>query len=337
MTFFIPKKTGRFAAAILVVAAIAMTSAASRAEQILKLGYPGPVNGMWRQLATGLAQAAVKSKIKIEHYPLLALGGSKFAIELVKRGQLDMAAISGILLAREAREYELLNLPLLAKNIEEARAITKTVGPELASYAEKAGLKVLAYTWIVGTFVSRGGCVLKPEDIKGARVMDGPPLFEKLFHRAGAVSVALGPGEIYAAVEKGLSDRGLFSVEFILTTGIHEVTKCLTDPGKIAFMVVPIVLVASETTWSRLSTSEKSAITTAAYELELEADKISHNQIEKITALYRSNGRSDKALDDQELMQWRRLAEPIYDDFKKSGDHEKKLFDKAIAARKPKG
>ena len=303
------------------------------AQLSLRLGHPGPANGMWGQLAASLARATAGRGVKIEQYPLIALGGERLGVELVRRGQIDLAAVSGSYLARDVPQFGILNLPLLARNISEARAIVNAVGPRLQTFANSRDLHVLAYTWVVGTFVAQGGCVLSPNDIKGARVLDGPPLLQDLFRLAGASPVPIPGAEVFAALQSGLSDKGLFSVEFILTARVHETTDCLTDPTAIAVMVLPIVLVASRQGWSRLDEAFKQTLMDEARKLEQQSDQAMRQIVENAVKTYSQKGKTAKPMDDHSLELWRKLAAPLYEVESSKIEGGRDLLGVAVSAR----
>jgi TRAP-type C4-dicarboxylate transport system substrate-binding protein len=315
-----------FAATLLAVCCVS-----SHADRTFKLGYPGIEKGIWAQLADSLAKSVAKAGIKIDYYPLLALGGDRLAIELVQKGAIDLAAVNGVFLAREVKQFNLLNLPFLATNITEARAIIKKVGPQLGKFAEAKGLRILAYTWVVGTFVSQGDCVLMPADIKGSRVLDGPPLLQDLVRRAGATSTPVSANEAFAAIEAGLSGTGIFSVEFVQVARLDKVTKCLTDPSRIALMVLPIVLVAKQASWNALSDSERKSLSDAVAQLETDSDKVMQEQISKTVALYKVDGKSVKPMDQKALNAWRELARSQQEALAKENEFSD-LLKEAIAA-----
>jgi TRAP-type C4-dicarboxylate transport system substrate-binding protein len=328
------KKETQFRRLLCVVLLSVVLSSHANPNEVLRLAYPGHEEGMWGRLAVDLAEDAADRNLTLEHYPLIDLGGNQLAVELVRNGLVDIAAVNGIILAKEIESFEVLNLPFLAVNLNEARAIVTAIGPALEGRANAKGLHVLGYTWVIGTFVSSGNCVLAYQDILGARVMDGPPRHQDLFQLAGASSVAISASDVYSAMERGLSSTGLFTVEFVLSANLPEVTDCLTNPEDIAVVMLPIVMVANLDRWIAIGEEKTSMLAALVKETEQRADRIMEEMVTGAVEMYINAGRSSVKMEADVLTEWRNLARPLYDGFRGEIEGGDVLLDEAIEARK---
>lgn len=314
------------------VALLSYAMPTGAAQTKITLAYPGPENGIWGRLAEELTKSAAPRGIIIQSHPLSVFGGHSKAVKALRAGHIDVVAFSGILLAREIKEFELLNLPFLAISVREARQIVKAIHAELQVFATAKNLHVLGYTWVVGTFVSNRGCVVKVGDIRGAKVMDGPPLHQDLFRYAGAAPVPLGAGEVFAALQAGLAGTGLFSVEFIQSAGISEATDCMTDSSKVAAMVAPIVVVTKTEQWKRFYGSVREALKALIRQLELNADSRMAQTVSDAANGYKEEGKQLAEIDRNALNEWRKTAQPLYEAFKERTENGAQLLERSLGA-----
>lgn len=311
------------------------TTGAVRSSETLTLVYPGERNGFWGRLADDLSKAVESQGIVVDRFPDSDLGGSERALDAVLGSVVEMAFVNGYHLAKKVRGFEVLNLPLLAADLSEAQNIISAIGPELAEQAAREGLKVLGYTWVVGTFVSAGGCVVRPEDIKGARVIDGPPLHQRLIEHVGAVAVPLQFAEYYSALQTGIAGKGLFPIPLILEANFQETTDCITDPSGAAVMLVPVVLIMNKDRFDEQPVESAAAIEQSATDMEKEAATRTMELASMAVDAYREVGNSAKRIEGESLSAWRDSADSLNKQLSEELGVQD-LYTKALDARNEK-
>src|SRR2546427_308369 len=75
---------------------------------------------------------------------------------------------------------------------------------------------VLGYIWRVGTFVSSRRCLTRPDDLRGARLFDGPDWYARLLNAAGGAAQVVPAAEIGTALVRGSGDGALFVIEVLV-------------------------------------------------------------------------------------------------------------------------
>jgi len=315
-----------------LITAAMLAAGPVRADEDLTMSYPGKPEGIWGQLSGKIAEEIKSNGLAIETFPESELGGPRLAVEGIVTNAIDIAFVNGYFLADRVRGLELLNFPLLAANLDEAKRIIGTVGPDLAAQAGNSGLRILGYTWLVGTFISADKCVVHPDDLKGARVIDGPRYHQMLVQSLGGVPLALARAEYYTAMLTGLTGTGLFSIPLILETNLHEATDCITDPSDVAVMLVPVVLVMNAQRFDSQTEEVKQAIEQAARAVEAAAEEKIQAVIDEAVSRYSGEGKRAEKISGEAFEIWRKAADELNAKLAKELKLED-LYAKALEAR----
>ena len=279
--------------------------------ETVNLGYPGPNDGLWAETASALEQTS--SAFQYRSLPLSLLGGPQHGLTALQHDRIQIAVIDGVRLGHKINSFEILNLPFLATSLDEARTIIDEIDQELSEAAQEENLNVLGYTFSVGTFASTQRCVRNPDDISGARILGAPPIHSELFRLAGANVVPLPAAEIFPALERGYIDMSFFSVEYLLRSGIYEITECLTDPSETAAMIIPYVILSNSQAWGRQSDEVTEQILEDIARLEHRADSLMRDTIAELVQIYRNRDKSIAEVNSEQLARWRELASSLYE------------------------
>lgn len=123
---------------------------------------------------------------------------------------------------------------------------------------QKYGLKLIALNMSTG-----GGYQLfirqpigPSGDLQG-RKMRGSPTYHSVYRMLGASPVALPPGEIYTALEKGVVDGAAWTSTGVLGYRWYEVAKYLVRP---AFGMGATLIFMNLAAWNKLTESEKKVL-----------------------------------------------------------------------------
>lgn len=314
---------------ILFVAFGQPTSAAQHMRQIT-LAYPGPEYTIWTQLAENLVRS--NPDLPYSPLPLSLLGGAHLALTALQYDRVDIAVINNVLFARKVRSFDLLNLPLLIRNIKEGRLVLRAARAVLDDAARLADLKILGYTWSIGTFVSTHNCVRRLEDLRDQEILGGPPLYQKLFAQVGATPVIVRSSEIIPALLSGYANKGFFSVEFIAHTKLNEFTECFTDPSEFAPMMVPYVIVTNIQNWETMSLDTRTHIQRDIGQLEHQADRFMTDKVAEVAHTFDERASGSVLFNPNIVRGWREHIESLYRDFGATTPYGASLLDLARTA-----
>ncbi|MFQ5973671.1 MAG: TRAP transporter substrate-binding protein DctP, partial [Alphaproteobacteria bacterium] len=87
------------------------------------------------------------------------------------------------------------------------------------------------------------------------------PIYRSFFESMGATMVRTAPGEVFAALERGVVDGYGWPIQGIFDLGWHEVTKFRVDPG---FYSAAVEVLVNLDTWDRLTDEQKAVLHEAA-------------------------------------------------------------------------
>lgn len=181
----------------------------------------------------------------------MLLGGGPYAGEQdmvrdLRRGKLQAGAFSGGAVASLVAELQVLELPYLFRDGDEAYfVIDEVLGPSLEKAAEREGLVLAIWGengWrSIGTS-ARAGPVRKPEHLAGLKVRAQElPLHVDFWKALGASAVEIPLAETLAAIETGVIDGFDQTPLYATAAGWHTRIKyfSLTDhiyqPGIVVY------------------------------------------------------------------------------------------------------
>lgn len=174
--------------------------------------------------------------------------------------------VAGTGLAGLARQFELLDLPFLVRDEQQADALLDGLfGAALLARLAPAGLVGLGW-WENGfrQITSSGAPILRAEDLRGLKLrVIGEPVFLDAARAIGADPVPLPFGELYEALKTRRVDAQDNFTSQILVGRLHEVQSALTLTNH---SYSALVLVANAAAWNRLSPQQQRSVQAAARE-----------------------------------------------------------------------
>ncbi len=119
---------------------------------------------------------------------------------------------------------------------------------------------VLSDAWFAGGMAAKGGCIVKPDDLKGLKFRAAGPTFAGMWETAGASIVSPPSNEIYNAFQSGVVERHRHQPRHLPSMRLYEVTDCLTAPGNNAlwFMYEPVLM--SKKSFDKLNKQQQDAV-----------------------------------------------------------------------------
>lgn len=288
---------------------------------------------MVQMIAREVAAADVGLKIKV--YPGKSLYKPKEQWGAVAKGKLDITAFPLAYAGGRHPEFNLTLMPGLVKNHEHARRLNKSAFMDrIKAIMDKAGVLVLADTWLAGGFVSKKKCVLWPDDVKGQTFRAAGKAFNEMLAGAGASITSMPSSEIYSALQTGVLDGANTSSASLVSYRIYEQVKCLTAPGDYAlwFMYEPILM--SKQTFNKLNKAQQDALLAAGRKAEQFAYEGAKQADKKLVDTYTAHGVKVVYMNADQYQAWKAIAEKTsYKNFAEKVKGGRELLDLALSVK----
>ena len=151
--------------------------------------------------------AAKNTGVDIKVYPGKSLFKPKEQWSAMTKGKLDITAFPLAYAGGRHPEFNLTLMPGLVKNHDHATRLNSSpFMQKIKRIMHQAGVMVLADTWLAGGFVSKGKCVLEPDDVKGMKFRAAGKSFNQMLAAAGATITSMPSSEIYSGLQTGVLD-----------------------------------------------------------------------------------------------------------------------------------
>ncbi len=201
---------------------------------------------------------------RIEDYLNAAPGGDPDLADAVKKGELDLAFFSSVVLANLVPEFGIFDLPFLFRDAGHARRVLD--GPIGRAYLEKFrehDLAVLAWGENgVRHLTNSKRPIHAPSDLHGLRLrVPDSDVMLRCFRQLGADTASLAFPALYAALESGCFDGQDNPIATIRAIHLERVQHHLTLSAHIYSSAVFFI---STDVWDDLSPSEQTIFREAA-------------------------------------------------------------------------
>ena len=205
--------------------------------------------------------------MKIDIYTDGQLGGQTENCEALVAGSVDMTIIDTGTLGSYDPRYGIFDMPYVFSSKEHAqKVVSGEIGAKLNEMAsETTGIHPLTIQPILfRNVLLKGKEVRTPEDLKGVkvRVPDNPSI-EACFSALGATPVAMPSGEVYTAVQTGVTDGLEGNSEFIVQSKYYEVADTFSKTEHIFTCTCTCI---SENVYQSLTDSQKALLNECAVE-----------------------------------------------------------------------
>lgn len=325
-------------ATLIGISGISFSGVAS-AERTLKASHQWPGgkgdirDEMVQMIARDVAKANVGFKIKV--YPGKSLYKPKEQWGAMTKGKLDMTAFPLAYAGGRHPELNLTLMPGLVKNHDHALRLNKSkfMG-KIKKIMDKAGVIVLADTWLAGGFVSKGQCILEPKDVKGMAFRAAGKAFNQMLAGAGASITKMPSSEIYSGLQTGVLVGANTSSASLVSYRIYEQVKCLTAPGKNALWVMYEPILMSKKTFNSLNKAQQKVLMAASKKAEVFATEGAKKADAKLVAAYKKAGVKVVTMTAEQAAMWRAIADKTsYKDFAEKVNGGRDLLDLALSVK----
>ncbi len=249
------------------------------AKTLLKMNHQFPADAAGSKIDQWFAdevEKATDGEVEIKIFWENKLGKPKENLLLLKRGVIDMAAMSAGYFPNELPLFSAPNsIPMGLDDVCQSSELMKSFMNNVPAFMEEAAqsnIRPLFFHLINPYLLVTKEPVTSFSDLKGKRIRIWGKDMPLLVNAAGGKPVPLFLPDIYDALKKGIIDGCPFSVDFVITYKIYELAKHITEvvmwegPGWGLWI--------SEKAWQKLSPQHQQSlfeIAEQARQRELEA------------------------------------------------------------------
>jgi TRAP-type C4-dicarboxylate transport system substrate-binding protein len=320
------------------VAAIALTVSA-QAQVTLKAShqFPGGKGDVRDDMVQLLAKevAAANVGVTIQVYPGASLFKPNDQWNATANGQLDITLFPLDYASGKVPVFSATLMPGLIRSQERAKRINQSqFMKDIRAEIEKRGVIVLSDAWFAGGVAAKGGCVVKPDDMKGKKFRAAGPTFAGMWEAAGASIVSPPSNEIYNAFQTGVANGTDTSLSTFASMRLYEVADCLTAPGDNAlwFMYQPMLM--SKKSFDRLDKKAQDAIIKAGKDAQALFESRANQINEEAIKAFKDHNAKVVTLSDADYDAWIAIAKKTaYAQFAKSVPNGQKLIDEALSVK----
>jgi len=157
--------------------------------------------------------------------------------------------------------------------------------------------------------------VKSKEDFKGLKIRTMPDsVLVDSITALGCMGVAMGPGELYSAVQQGVLDGISTSPQFLSSLKIYEVAKYYTD---LKLHASPAFFFISMRAWKQLTPEQQKIVAEAGRNFEKNSDAYFVDDSRptsdaKIFEVYRKAGVKIYTPTEKDMESYRELTRPVY-------------------------
>ena len=322
-----------------LTAAVAFGTVFAQADTTLKASHqwPGGKGDIRDEMVQIIGRAMNNGKegVKITVYPGKSLYKPKEQWGAMAKGQLDISAFPLAYAGGRHPEFNLTLMPGLVKNHDHAARLNKSKFMDrIKAIMDKAGVIVLADTWLAGGFASKKNCILEPESVKGQQFRAAGKAFNDLLVGAGASINSMPSSAIYNALQTGVLDGANTSSGSFVSYRIYEQVKCLTAPGKHALWVMYEPILMSKMSFNKLNAKQQKAILAAGKKAEKFALQGAKDTDKKLVEVYKKHGVKVVTMTAAQAAKWRAIAHKTsYKKFVDSVKGGQELLDLALSVK----
>ncbi|MGH1349295.1 MAG: TRAP transporter substrate-binding protein DctP [Methyloligellaceae bacterium] len=303
---------------------------ASFAETILKASHQWNTKDVRHTMVKIIADEVNKANVglKVQIYPKKTLYKPRKQWTPLTTGELALSAFPLAYAADKHPEFDITLMPGLVKNHDHASQLNNSkYMKQIKSIINRAGVIVIADTWLAGGFVSNERCILEPKDIRGLSARAAGKTFSLMLAGAGAKIKSMSSADIYKNLKNDTLQAANTSSGSFVSYKIYEQSKCLTIPGKNAlwFMYEPILM--SKKIFSRLNTRQKNAILSAGKKAENYFKTKARDLDNTLVETFKSKGVKVVEMSESQAAKWRAIAKKTsYADFARRVPNGKALI-----------
>src|SRR5512142_1258096 len=294
--------------------ALALASAGLAAAPVVLRAshqFPGGKGDVRDDMVQMIAREAKAANVglDVQVYPGASLFKPNDQWNAMVNGQLDITLFPLDYASGKVPTFSATLMPGLVRSQDRAKRINQSqFMKDIRAEIEKHGVIVLSDAWFAGGMASKGGCIVKPDDLKGKKFRAAGPTFAAMWEAAGASIVSPPSNEIYNAFQSGVVNGTDTSLGTFASMRLYEVTDCLTAPGTNAlwFMYEPVLM--SKKSFNRLDKKQQQVILEAGRKAQAYYESKADAVNEEAIKAFRDHGKKVVTLSDADYNAWLDLA-----------------------------
>lgn len=318
-------------AAILALAALQVPGA--EAQERLRIGWTSadsetdPYALGARYFAEELEKEA-PGEFDISFFPNNELGNETEMLEGMQLGTLEAAVITGTQIASISPAFQLIDLPFLFKDNEQAREVLDgEVGQMMLDTLEPEGIVGLGFVEAgFRSTINNVRPVHTPEDMEGIRLRVQPfDIYLDSFERFGADPIPMEWSEVFTAVQQGTIDGLEIPLNVIYANNFPDVTQYLSLTQHV--YNGPALLVSKQS-FDQLDDELQEAVRRAAETtVKRQRETVGANNEDMVDRIEEAGMEVNEV---EDISAFQELVRPVYEDYREAIGSE--LMDKALAA-----
>jgi TRAP-type C4-dicarboxylate transport system substrate-binding protein len=320
------------------VAAVVL-SASAQAQVTLRAShqFPGGKGDIRDDMVQIIAKEAKAANVgmDIQVYPGASLFKPNDQWNATANGQLDITLFPLDYASGKVRVFSATLMPGLIRSQDRAKRINDSqFMKDMRAEIEKRGVIVLSDAWFAGGVASKGGCIIKPEDMKGRKFRAAGPTFAGMWEAAGASIVSPPSNEIYNAFQTGVVNGTDTSLGTFGSMRLYEVADCLVAPGSNAlwFMYEPVLM--SKKSFDKLNKKQQDVIIAAGKKAQAYYEGKADTVNQEAVKAFEDHKAKVVTLNDADYQAWIDVAKKTsYAQFAKDVPNGQKLIDEALAVK----
>jgi C4-dicarboxylate-binding protein DctP len=254
-----------------LVAALGVAANACAADYTMRISHQFPPMHHTAKALDQFAadvKAATGGKVDVQIFGAEQLFKANQNIPAVARGEVESAAIVDLSWTSTIPEMAVMTIPYLVTRVEQLRRFPPS---DLAALLNRkmAAKGVRNIAWFVdannAVITSSTKPLVVPGDFKGVKIRGLSKLFDASLVAMGASPSAMPGSEVYQALQSGVLDAGITSLDAAYARRYYEVQKFGVASN---LFTVHETLIVNPAWWDKLPADAKQAIETAAHKAE---------------------------------------------------------------------
>src|SRR6478735_11925585 len=318
-------------------ASVAATALAANVTLRASHQFPGGKGDVRDDMVQMIAKEAAAANVglTVQVYPGASLFKANGQWNAIVNGQLDITLFPLDYASGKVPVFSATLMPGLIRSQERAKRINNSqFMKDIRAEIEKRGVIVLSDAWFAGGVAAKGGCIVRPEDLKGRKFRAAGPTFAGMWENAGASIVSPPSNEIYNAFQSGVVNATDTSLGTLQSMRLYEVTDCLTAPGNNAlwFMYEPVLM--SKKSFDKLNKQQQEAVITAGKKAQAYYEGKAEAVNQESIKAFEDHKVKVVTLSDADYQAWLEMArKSSYAKFAKEVPNGQKLIDEALAVK----
>jgi TRAP-type C4-dicarboxylate transport system substrate-binding protein len=307
------------ASAGLVAHAIAPRRASGQAAVTMRLSHQVPpahhMSGLLESFARKVAAKTSNGvQVQIAGSEQLARAGENFPA--VARGSIEAAMSVNFQWGNTIPEMSALTIPYLFTDLaRNQRFATSDARRFLDAALERRAVKSLVWLYITrqSIFTSSRRPLISLADFQGVKIRGLNALTDNALSAVGAAPSAMPGSEVYQALQSGVLDAGLTDLSAAYSRRFYEVQRYGTVTP---YFAVYFHMFCNPRWWSGLTEAQRTAISEAGREVEVEAVEVTERTAAEAVGQLREKGMQLHIQTDAEAAQWRAaMQRPVIEAF----------------------